>query len=197
MPARVGQHQVERTRDSVELERLDQQPRVADLPAAAAAHEAPQLGFGRPAMPCGLLLERAERAEVAVCVDHLFHRVGAERADQLVLQVRDAHVETEPLHPRASEVGAEPGPFEAAPELAFLRGIAEAGQPDVEPARAEVVEEAPDRLRPADGDDGGGLVVEIPATAPGEGFQGDLVADPLDEDDGARLGGQTRWVSRA
>jgi hypothetical protein len=40
-------------------------------------------------------------------------------------------------------------------------------------------------------------VVEVPATALGERFERDLVADALDEDDGTRLGSQTRWVSRA
>ena len=56
---------------SVEIERVDEETRVADLPAAAAAHEAPELLLGRPASPSRLLLERAEGAEVALRVDDL------------------------------------------------------------------------------------------------------------------------------
>ena len=75
--------------------------------------------IGRP-RHCGLLLEGAERSKVALRVDDLLHGGGAERADQLVLQVCDAHVEAEPFHLGASEVGAEAGPLEPAPEVALL-----------------------------------------------------------------------------
>src|SRR5207248_11405307 len=97
-PSDVSEHEVERPRHLGELQRLDEQTRVADLPPAAAAHEAAKLLFLSPASPRGLLLERAKGPEIALSVDDPFHGGGAERANQLVLQVVDAHVEAQPLH---------------------------------------------------------------------------------------------------
>ena len=84
-----------------------------------------------------LLLEGAERSELTLRVDDLLHRGGTEGADQLVLQVGDAHVEAERFHVGAGQVGAEAGPLEPAPEVALLGGVAQPRQPDVEPRRTE------------------------------------------------------------
>ena len=84
-------------RRGVRLECLDQQPRVADLAAAAAAHEAAQLLLDRLVAPGRLLLQRAERAEVAVDLGNRLDRVRAERADQLALEVGLAGEEAELL----------------------------------------------------------------------------------------------------
>jgi len=62
----VGQRDVQGTWHAVELERVDQQPRVAHLAAAAAAHEPAELLLQRPARPRGLLLQRAERHQIAL-----------------------------------------------------------------------------------------------------------------------------------
>jgi len=62
----VGQRDVQGTWHAVELERVDQQPRVAHLAAAAAAHEPAELLLQRPAPPRGLLLQRAERHQIAL-----------------------------------------------------------------------------------------------------------------------------------
>ena len=179
----MSEHQVERPGHLAEIERLDEQARVADLPPAAAAHEAPKLLLGGPALPRRLLLEGAEGSELSLGVDDLFHGGGAESADQLVLQICDAHVETQPLHLGASEVGAEAGPLETAPEVALLCGVVETRQPDVEPLRPEPLQELSDRLRTADRHDGNALGVEIPAAALGERLDRALVADPFDEHD--------------
>ena len=133
----MGEHQVERPRHVIEVERVDEEARVADLPAAAAAHEAPKLLLRRAAMPRRLLLQGAEGAKLSLGVDDGFHRCGAERADQLVLEICVAPVEAEPFHIGASEVGAEAGPLETAAEVALLCGVVETRQPDVEPLRAE------------------------------------------------------------
>jgi hypothetical protein len=66
-------------------------------------------------------------------VDDLLDGRGAEGADQLVLQVCDAHVEAESFHVGAGEVGAEAGPLEGAPELVLLSDVAEPRQLDVVP----------------------------------------------------------------
>src|SRR5436190_9635147 len=115
-----GEHAVERARYLGEVDCLDQQACVSDLPAIGAAQEAPQLTLDGPSSPRRLLLKGVERAEVAVVVDDGLDGGGAESADQLVLQVRDADVEAQPLHPRAGEGAAEAGPLEAAPEHVLL-----------------------------------------------------------------------------
>ena len=142
----MGEHPVERPWDPGEIERVDEEARVADLPPAAAAHEAPKLLLGRSPLPRGLLLEGAEGAKLALSVDDLLHGGSAESADQLVLQIRDAHVEAKSFQLVAGQVRAESGPVETAPELALLCGVAETRQPETEPSRAELVQEPADRL---------------------------------------------------
>ena len=95
----MRQHAVEGARHPGEVERLDEQARVADLAAAAAAHETAKLLVARPSLPRRLFLEGAEGAEVALLLDDLLDRGGSECPDQLVLQVNDADVEAERLHP--------------------------------------------------------------------------------------------------
>ncbi len=91
----MSKNQVERPRHSSEIERIDEQTRVSDLAAAAAAHEAPELLLNRPSSPLRLFLESAEGSKVSLDVDDLFDGSDTESAYQLVLQIRDAHVETE------------------------------------------------------------------------------------------------------
>ena len=105
------------------------------------------------------------------------------RPDQLVLQVCNAHVEAQPLHLGACEVGAEAGPLEPAPEVALLSGITEAGDLDVEAVRAEPVQKPADGLRASDRHDRNALGLEISATALGERLERALVAGPFDEHD--------------
>ena len=88
----MSKNQVKRPRYLGEIKRLDEQTRVADLPAAAAAHEAPKLFVIGPSLPRRLLLECAEGAKLSLSVNDLFHGGGTKSADQLVLQVSDAHV---------------------------------------------------------------------------------------------------------
>lgn len=70
-------------------------------------------------------------------LNDFFDRGGAQGADQLVLQVGGAHVEAERCHIVTGQAGAETGPLESAPEVAFLGGVTQASEPDVEPVRAE------------------------------------------------------------
>ena len=95
------------------------------LPSAVGAQEAPKLLLVGPSLPCRLLLEGAERSKLTLGVHDLFHGGRTEGADQLVLQVCDAHVETESFHVGASEVGPEAGALQAAFEGALLRDVAE------------------------------------------------------------------------
>ena len=177
----MSKHPVERPRHLAEIERLDEQARVADLPAAAAAHPTLKLLLSRPSLPGGLLLQGAERSKVSLSLGDLLHGPRAEGADQLVFQIGDAHVETQPFHLGAREVDAEAGSLETTPEVALLSRVAETRQPDVEPTGAEQLEESSYGLRTPDRHDGDALSVEVPATAFSERFEGVLVTDPLDE----------------
>ena len=128
-----------------------------------------------------LLLEGAERTELALGGNDLFHGSGTGRADELVLEVLHAHEETQLFHVGASEVRAKAGPLETAPEVTLLGGIAEAGQFDVRATRAELIEEPPDRLGPAHRNDGDALGGKVAATALGQRLERQLVACPFDE----------------
>jgi hypothetical protein len=179
----VREHAVEWAGYPGEIESVDEQARVADLPAAAATHEAPKLILSGASLPCRLLLEGTERSEITLRLDHLLHGLRSQGADQLVLEVCDAHVEAESLHPDAGEVGAEARTLERTPKVTFLRRVAEAGEPNVGPLRAVRLEEVPDRLRTADRHDLDALVAEVATTPLGERFERCLVARPLDEHD--------------
>ena len=185
----MGKHPVERPRHLAEIERLDEQTRVSDLPAPAATHEAPKLLLLRPSLPSGLLLKRSKRSKVSLSVDDLFHGGGTESADQLVLQVCDAHVETESFHIGASQVGAEASPRKTALELALLCGVTETRQSYVEPLRAEQIQESSYGLRTSDCHYGNALGGEISTTTLSERFDRALVADPFNEHE--RTGGDT------
>jgi hypothetical protein len=131
------------------------------------------------------MLEGAERSKLALSFDDVFDGGGAERADQLVLQVHDAHEETECFHVGASEVRAEARTLETAPERALLSDVAETGQSDVAPVWAEEIQEVADARRTPDGHDGNSLGVKIPTPAPSERFERDLVADSFNQYDRA------------
>ena len=64
---------IKRTGHLAEVERVDQQLGVSDLPATPAAHETPKLLLSGPSSPLGLLLERPEASKIAVRFNHLFH----------------------------------------------------------------------------------------------------------------------------
>src|SRR6266704_2258165 len=110
----MSKYQVKRPRHLGEIERIDEQTRVSDLPAAVTADEAPKLLLNGPSSLRRLLLQGAERSELALSISDLFHGGDTESADQLVLQICDAHVETQPLQIDASEVGSEASPLETA-----------------------------------------------------------------------------------
>jgi hypothetical protein len=183
----MSKYLVKRPRHVGKLKRLDEQTRVSDLPPPAAAHEAPKLLLVSPALPRRLLLEGAEGPKLALSVNDLFDGGGTESADQLVLQVCVARVETQPFHIDARKVGAEAGPLKSAPEGALLCGVIETRQPDVAPLRAEQIQEPFYGLRTPNWHNGNPLSVKIPTTALSERFERALVADPFNEHDRTRV----------
>ena len=177
------EHEPERARHPLQLERLHEEAGVADFSATAAAQEAAQLLLDRSPSPFDLLLERAERAQIPVLGGNILDPVGAEPPDKLVLEVANADVEAEPFHVVSREIRAEAGVLEAAPELTFLAGVAKAGEPDVKAARAVEVQVAPNRLGTADRHDGDALGLEVVSVPFSKGLERDPVADPLDQHD--------------
>jgi hypothetical protein len=179
----MRKYTIEWPRHAREIQRVDEQPRVPGLPAAVGADEAPKLLLAAPCSPGRLLLEGAERSKLALGLDDLFHTGGTKAADQLVLQVGDAHVEPEDFHLGATEVGAEAGPLQTAPEVALLTGVTQARQSKVQPPRTEQFQEASDVPRPAHWHNSNTLSGKISATAPSERLERDLIADPLNQHD--------------
>src|SRR5919106_709962 len=144
----MSEYTVQRPRHSGEVQRVDEQGCVADLPVP---HELPKLHLVSLSSLRRLLLEGAERPKLTLSVNDLFHGDRTEGTSQLLLQVCDTHVETESFHIGASEVGSEAGALESTPELILLSGVAEACQPGVAPLRAENVQEASDVVRTTHG----------------------------------------------
>jgi hypothetical protein len=179
----MSQYTIERPRHAGEIQRVDEQPRVAALAAAVGADEAPKLLLAAPCSPRRLPLERAERSKLTLGLDNSFHTGGTKAADQLVLQVGDAHVEPEGLHLGATEVGTEAGPLQAAPEVALLAGVTQARQSEVQAPRTEQLQEMSDVRRTAHWHDGNALGGKISTTALSERLERDLVADPLNKHD--------------
>jgi hypothetical protein len=84
-------------------------------------------------------------------------------------------------------VGAEAGPLKTAPKVALFCGVIEARQPDVEPLRAELIQEPSYGLRTPNWHNGNPLSGKIPAAALSERFERALVTDPFDEHDRMRV----------
>jgi hypothetical protein len=183
----MGEYTIERSRHARELQRVDEQPRVADLPAAVGADETPKLLLAAPSSPGGLLLEDAERSKLTLGLDDLFHTGGTQAADQLVLQVGDAHIEPEGFHVGATEVGAEAGPLQTTPDVALLAGVTQARQAAVQAPRTEPLQEVSDVAGTAHRDDGDALGGKLSTTALGKRLERDLIAYPLNKHDGLCL----------
>ena len=151
-----------------------------------------------------LLLEDAERTELAIGIENLLHGGRAEGADQLVLEVGDTHEEPQCLHVDAGEVGAETCSLEPAAHAILFGRVVHAGQAEVAPLRPQLCQEAPDGRRPTRGHDGDALCRQIATAAPRQRFERELVADALDEHDrasgdagGQRVrGGRNQWCAQ-
>jgi hypothetical protein len=100
----MSKHEVERPRHSVEIQGVDEQRGRFDLSAPVCAEKAAELRLMRAFSPRRLILKASERFQLTFRVDDPFHGSWTQGADQLVLQVCDADVETESFHFGASVV---------------------------------------------------------------------------------------------
>ena len=182
----MSEHAVEWTRHPIEVERIDERRCELNLPVS---EEATELFLGAPCSMRGLLLVRAERNQLPMRGEDFFHYVGAETTNQLVLQIRFAHVESEAFHVGAFEVVTEAGPLKSKPEVALFSCVTKTGQASPRSLMPVDPQEAADRLCATDRHNGNVLDKKIPSAACGKRLQGDLVADAFDEHDCARLMG--------
>ena len=183
------EHPIERPRYVVEVQRVDEQARVPDLPVVQPTAE---LRLERPVLMCRLLLKGAKGRQLTLGFGDSKQRGGAYGTDQLLLQVCDANVEAEGLHLRAVHVRAEAGAFDTSLEGVLLRSITEARHLHVQASRPVDLEDAADGLCPSDRNDRYPLSGKVPTPPLGERLDRDLVADPLDEHDGAQAVGQLK-----
>ena len=114
------------------------------------------------------------------------HPLGADRADELVLEVLDARVEPEPLQLERRRARSEPRPLEAATDIGLLGHVVQPCEDDVGSARPEPFEEPPDVPGSTHGDHGDTVGRQGAAPPCGERLERTSIAHPLDEDDGAR-----------
>src|SRR5216683_2338848 len=146
-----------------------------------ARGRAAEVRLMRAPSPCRLILKASKRFQLTFRVDDTFHGSRTQGADQLVLQVCDADVETESFHVGACEIGAETGPFQTTLEVALLCGVTEAGESNVQAPRAESIEEAPDVFRTSHRHNGDALPIKIQVAARSERFKRKLIADPFNQ----------------
>jgi len=146
------------------------------------AKKAPQLFLLGPPLPGRLPLENSEGCQLSLGLEHSFHGGRTEAADELVLQVFDAHEEAQPLHIPSAENGAKSGPLETALKVPLFCGVTEARQPKVTSLRAVAIDEASDVLRAPHRHDDDALSAKISATTPCERFERALVAYSFDKD---------------
>ncbi len=156
--------------------------------AGPGPQETVKLLLGAVSLLCGLPLEDAPGPDLTLSADDLLNRADAKGADQLLLQVGGAHVETGRFHIGARQARAIAGPLQSAPEKAFLGGITQASQPNAEPARAEQMHEAGGVGRASHRHDGNAVATQSPAAPLSQRLERGLVTYPLDKDDRPRPG---------
>src|ERR1700722_3080978 len=144
-PSDESQQAGQRVGDAGRVQRLGQGARVLDLPAGARAHEPAQLLLTGSFPLGGLLAEGAQRPTLALVLDDPLDPDGAERADQLVLEVGDTYEEPDTIQEVAScAVTGQAGALQAAPEAGRLGSVAQARETDAPPAGTKQVQEVPE-----------------------------------------------------
>lgn len=181
----MGEDAVERPGNVVEVERVDEEAGVPDLPPAAAAHEPAKLLLGGAIAPRRHLLKRPKPVEIVVSPKDLLDPRRTERAYQLLLQIGDADEEAEPLHVRARELGAQTGALECPAEDPLLAGVAETREPRAVLACTDLLEERPDAMRASEARDPNARGFKVDAAPLGQRFDCDLVTLPFDHHDRA------------
>ena len=136
--------------------------------------------------PLRLLLKRPERAELTPLLHDAHHYLGADRADELVFEVLDARVEPETLQLERRCARSEPRSLETATDIGLLGHVVQPCNGDVGSLRPEPLQEPPDVHGSVHRDHGDTIGRQEASPPSREGLERTSVADPFDEDDGAR-----------
>jgi hypothetical protein len=177
----MREQQVQRSRNAVEVERLDHQRRVSDLPGTAS-EEAPKLSLDRSVVPLRLLLEGSERRELSARLEHRLDAGGAERPDQLALEIGLADEEAERLEVLARAGRPDAPALERPSEWHKLANVAKTRRSH---AVREIAQEPADRVGSSDRQDLHILGGEVAPEPTRERLDRSLVARAFDEYDPA------------
>ena len=115
-----------------------------------------------------LFLVSAERADLALRLEQVLHRLRTQCARQLILQVDFACIEAKSLEVGAREARAEAGSSESASEVALFRGVVEASETHTEPRGPVSLEEAAEVPVAAHRHHRHAFRIEVVAPPPGE-----------------------------
>ena len=131
----------------------------------------------------GLVLEGPQLRQVALALDDALDLRCTEGADQLVLEVVHAHVEADLLHLRAGEIRSESGPLQAATNEPLLAGVAQPCQTETVLGCTQDPQVSRDVGGPTGRHDDDPLCRQGLPAPRGQGLDGRLVADALDQHD--------------
>jgi hypothetical protein len=151
----------------LEVDRVGEQTRVAELALRTGADETACLRFLGFPPPRGLPLHSPERANVAVSGEEFLHQCAASRPDELFLQVSVADVKTHGLQVGACPERTEAGRRQATPNDALFRGVTQAGEPYPGAPRPEPPRVPGESVRAAGRDDRYAVPAEVQATPGG------------------------------
>lgn len=144
-----------------------------------------------------LLLEPAERNELALSVEDVLDGRRAKGADQFILEVGVAPEEARRFGACTRAFCTEPRPRQAASDVPLFPKVIQAGQPKVEPLWAQCLREPQDVRRTSDRHDNDAFGVQIPTSSSCQRVEGCLVTPPLDQDCGVGIGADKQFASGA
>lgn len=144
-----------------------------------------ELTIHRLALPGMLPLESAPRLSVALELDEPRQGRLAGGPDQLVLEIRAAAEEAEPLQSVPIEVGTEAGGFQGSSDDVLLALVIQTANVRLGVLEGQMSQKSTDRMDAVDGDDGDASGVEIASRPRSRQPNGQLVCHAFDYDDGA------------
>src|SRR6266853_229730 len=149
----------------VEVERIDQESGVESLAAGMRADEATHMLERAAAALGGLLLQAAQRPQLALSLDHVFDCFETDGANQLVLEVGVAHI----------EVDLEAGVIDGPPEDVLLPRVDQPCELHLGAVRLQLLEVSPNRMRAADGHDLYAVCGQVATATLRQRFQRDAI----------------------
>jgi hypothetical protein len=133
-----------------------------------------------------LLPEGLKGAEISLSIEESLDRNATGGSDQLVLQILLTDEESQSLHLDPILWRTETRSRESTPNDVLFGRVTHSDDGQANSFLTEADEKASHRMGTADRHDHDFLCCEIPPLSAGECLDCDLIADPLDQDDGPR-----------